>query len=90
MGGGGVTPEQVRAVRDPAERLEVAQGFLERGEEALRTVRRVRDEAIVELLVAEWSHRKVAAQAGCSRGYVAQVARAAGLVSTRRAVLPRT
>lgn len=78
-----MTPEQVQAVQDPAERLDAAQGFLERGEEAIRVVRRVRDGAIGDLLVAGWSHRKVAARAGCSRGYVAQVARAAGLVSTR-------
>lgn len=83
-----MTPDEIRQVADPTDRLKEATGFLDRGTGALAEVRAIRDDAIIDLLVAGNSQRQVAAMAGVSPGHVAHVATARKLRITKKVERP--
>ena len=78
-----MTPHQISQIRNPAERASEAEGFLNRGRDALATVKEMRDAAIAELLVAGQSQREVAAAVGVSPTTVAGIAKSLNVVVKR-------
>ena len=78
-----MTPEEIRKIADPAERARESEGFLDRGREALATVKEIRDDAIAQLLVKGRSQREVAKDVGVSPTTVAGIAVAQGIVVRR-------
>ena len=83
-----MTPDEIRRVADPTERLDEAIGFLARGTGALAEVRTIRDDAIADLLVAGNTQRQVAVMAGVSPGHVAHVATARKLRIVKKVERP--
>lgn len=78
-----MTPEEIKKIADPAARAKESEGFLDRGRDALATVKKIRDDAIAELLVKGGSQREVAKAVGVSPTTVAGIAAAQGIVVQR-------
>jgi len=67
-----MTPEQIHRIKDPSERARAAQGFIERGDDAIAGMRAVRDAAIFEWRMTA-TQRDMAAALGVSPGLIGQI-----------------
>ena len=67
-----VTPAEIRAIPEAAERARQAQAYIERGREALTVVRGIRDAAIAEWCKTE-TQRVVAEQLTVTAGLIGQI-----------------
>lgn len=68
-----MTPDQIKAIPDPADRAREAEGFMRRGRAAITDVQAIRDAAVVELATQGWSQRRIAKHLGLSPARAAQI-----------------
>lgn len=67
-----MTPEEIRKIKDPAERARAAQGFIQRGRVALAEVRTIRDAAVLAWRNTA-TQREIAADLGVTPGLIGQI-----------------
>ena len=68
-----MTPAEIEAIKDPAERAKEAAGFMARAKVASDEVEQIRNHAIVELHDTGWSQRKIAKELKLSPARIAQL-----------------
>lgn len=68
-----MTPVQIRRLSDPLARAKEAEGYINRGRDAVTEVETIRNNAISELSAAGWSERKIAKELGLSPARVHQL-----------------